>query len=74
MTDREKAGLRGSVVGCETEQRRINPFLNDTIVTRESFHRDGRRIEQAQSGAVSWSQRWIYDVDGRLWPLLRTME
>jgi hypothetical protein len=66
MTHREKAGLRGSVVYCETEQRRIDPFSNDTTVTRESFQRDGHRSELAQSGAVSWSQRWIYDVDGRL--------
>lgn len=66
MTDREKAGLRGSVVLCETEQKRINPQSNVADVTRESFHHDGRRIELMYSGPATWSQRWNYDVDGQL--------
>ena len=66
MTDREKAGLHGSVVVCETEQRRISPPLNGTNVTQESFHRDGRRSEMTHSGGAHWSQRWLYDADGRL--------
>ena len=58
MTDREKAGLRGPVAVCETHAR--------SHVTREAFHRDGRRSEMMQTGEYPWSHRWLYDDHGRL--------
>ena len=65
MTDREKAGLRGPVVVCETEGRSIFPESKATYATRESFHMDGRRREMTRSGDDHWTQRWLYGDGGR---------
>lgn len=66
MTDREKAGLRGSVVVSETEGRCISPFFNAAYVTREAFLLDGRRSEMTDTRGVQWTRRWLYYDDGRL--------
>ena len=58
MNDREKAGFRGLVAVCETQW--------PSGALRESFHRDGRRDENCALGEQPWSQRWIYDDQGRL--------
>ena len=65
MIDRKNAGLRGSVVLCETEGRCFSPELSGTYVTRESFLPDGRHSEMTDTRGVQWTQRWLYFDDGR---------
>jgi YD repeat-containing protein len=60
MSDREAAGLRGSVSSCET--------ASNGLITREVFNPKGNRTERWHRGRDSPELRewWLYDEAGRL--------